>query len=300
MKVEGKMEFIRFADEMRFHNHYNEIHHFLKENGGKGLNENWHWARWEWLVGHPNLEEETMSFIGMWKENDEILAVATHDMRIGEAYIICKAGFNDILDEALQHVEESLSHNGLIKLIVNVNDNEMIKHLVKNDYLETDGVESILSLDCSNGAFEYKLPNGYKITSYDVERDDNKHSLVIFKGFEDEGEPQQYDDTNVKVHEPHFEPHLTVYVVSPEGEYVAHCGMWYSPETEEAYIEPVVTIPSHRKLGLGKAVVYECVNRCIALGANKALVISNQPFYFNIGFEQSSIYKYWEKMLFSH
>ena len=62
-----------------------------------------------------------------------------------------------------------------------------------------------------------------------------------------------------------------------------------------AYVEPVVTIPDFRGCGLGRAVVYECINRYIEMGAKKAIVISNQQFYYHIGFEKYSVCHLWEK-----
>ena len=63
------------------------------------------------------------------------------------------------------------------------------------------------------------------------------------------------------------------------------------------YVEPVVTIPNFRGHGLGKAVVYESINRCVELGAKKAIVISNQEFYHRIGFEKYSVCHLWEKKI---
>ena len=71
------------------------------------------------------------------------------------------------------------------------------------------------------------------------------------------------------------------------GEYCAHCGIWYT-QGDTAYIESVVTIPQCRKIGLAKAVVYEALARVKELGAKRAIVLSNQEFYYKIGFEKSS------------
>ncbi len=97
--------------------------------------------------------------------------------------------------------------------------------------------------------------------------------------------------------QPHLNPKLTLFVVAPNGDYAAHCGMWYSPDTEICYVEPVVTVPEYRKNGLGKAVVYECINRCTELGAKKAIVISDQDFYYRLGFEKYSVCQLWEKKI---
>ena len=38
-----------------------------------------------------------------------------------------------------------------------------------------------------------------------------------------------------------------------DGEYAAHCGVWYNGGNT-AYIEPVATVPEHRGKGLGREV----------------------------------------------
>jgi predicted N-acetyltransferase YhbS len=69
--------------------------------------------------------------------------------------------------------------------------------------------------------------------------------------------------------------------------------MWYDEGEKTAYIEPVCTVPEYRKRGLAKIAVYEAMQRCENMGAERAIVISNQPFYFKIGFKVSSSYSFW-------
>ena len=82
----------------------------------------------------------------------------------------------------------------------------------------------------------------------------------------------------------HWNDALRVLIVAPNGEYAAHCGMWYLPGDEYAYVEPVFTLPEYRRMGLGKAAVLEGVKRCKDLGARCAYVGSDQQFYYSIGF----------------
>lgn len=48
---------------------------------------------------------------------------------------------------------------------------------------------------------------------------------------------------------------------SPDGSYIAHCGMWYGSESDFAVIEPVCTAPEHRKHGFGREAVLERLRR---------------------------------------
>ena len=49
---------------------------------------------------------------------------------------------------------------------------------------------------------------------------------------------------------------------------------------ERLYVEPVLTVHEHRRQGLAKAVIYEACARAKALGAKRAIVVSEQEFYF--------------------
>lgn len=79
----------------------------------------------------------------------------------------------------------------------------------------------------------------------------------------------------------------TFAIANKNNEYCAHCGLWYSTG-DTAYVEPVLTVPEHRRQGLAKAVIYEACARAKALGAKRAIVVSEQEFYFQIGFTLSS------------
>lgn len=57
----------------------------------------------------------------------------------------------------------------------------------------------------------------------------------------------------------------------------------------------IVTIPQHRGQGLAKASLYEACKHAKNMGAKRATVLSDQEFYYKIGFECSSEVYCWEK-----
>jgi GNAT superfamily N-acetyltransferase len=267
---------------------------FLKQHGARGLNENWHWARWEWLLGHSNLDMTTLPQIGIFEQDGVIVGIATHDMRSGEAYIICNPDFQHIKTNMVQYVEENLSYNGESGIYINDEDESLIGCVKASGYRVCDKKEYVLALDCKKSELHYELDGSFSIVDDSNSKDLNKYYRVMWKGFDHEGLPPFITDADV-VDRPHENPELAVFVVASDGEYAAHCGTWYLPGTKEAYIEPVVTVPEYRKRGLGKVAVYESITRCIEMGAETALVISNQQFYHKIGFRESSVYSLWKK-----
>lgn len=132
---------------------------------------------------------------------------------------------------------------------------------------------------------EYDIPDAYIISPQGFVADSWQYQLVIHKGFDNEGIPEKWDDELVK-RIPNVNENLKTFAIA-NNEYCAHCGLWYSTG-DTAYVEPVATVPEHRKRGLAKAVIYEACARAKELGAKRAIVLSEQEFYFRIGFTLSS------------
>ena len=72
------------------------------------------------------------------------------------------------------------------------------------------------------------------------------------------------------------------------------CGMWYRPGDFYCMLEPLVTDPDYRNMGLGKAVVHKAARRCGELGAKQMLGAINQQFYCSIGLYPICTYTNWE------
>ena len=94
---------------------------------------------------------------------------------------------------------------------------------------------------------------------------------------------------------PNVDLDLKIAVVSPEGNFVSYCGMWYDPEGGFALVEPVATDPDYRRMGLGKAAVLEGIRRVGRRGAKIAFVGSSQQFYYSIGFRPFATSTNWKK-----
>ena len=181
-----------------------------------------------------------------------------------------------MIDTVLQYEDE--------KAVIKVN----AKYIALCQILQERGFERkfrdtcVLSLALNNH-LEYILPNLYTMSPQGFAADPWKYQLVIHKGFDNDGVPEKWDED------------LKTYAIAGD-EYCAHCGLWYG-EGDTAYVEPVATVPLHRKQGLAKAVVYEACNRARKLGAKRATVLSDQEFYYRSGFTLSTEVYRWEKCL---
>jgi len=142
------------------------------------------------------------------------------------------------------------------------------------------------------------LPEGFRLKSLADDNDLRKIHRVLWRGFNHEGEPDEDLEGRRKMQSgPNFRHDLTIVVEAPDGNFVSFCGMWYEKTNRIAYVEPVATDPDYRRMGLGKAAVWEGIRRCGAEGATVAYVGSDQEFYHAIDFNTLHYRNCWTKCL---
>lgn len=269
-----------------------DIYRFLLKAEKAGYNEHFPWGRFAWMQKHTMLEEDKLTSIALFKdESGEIVGMITYDTFYDDrAYLIHTIQDECLLNKMVDTVLEQETGTATIK--VNSKDEALAGVLRERGFIRTRKDVSLLELDLG-GALEYDLPDGYSISSHGSALDRWQYQLVIHKGFDNEGIPERWDD---EVFTWGLDQDIKTFAVS-DGVYCAHCGLWYT-EGDAAYVEPVVTVPEHRKKGLARAAIYEACKRAKALGAKRATVLSDQAFYYKIGFRCSSEVYCWEKQSF--
>ncbi|MEE1196434.1 MAG: GNAT family N-acetyltransferase [Lachnospiraceae bacterium] len=275
----------------RFNEQYQDIYKFLLKAEKLEYNEHFHWGRFEWMHIHSMLDKDKLTSITMFKnENDEIAGMITYDTCYSDrVYLIHTSSDKELLNKMIDTVLENEDSRVVIK--VNSKDEVVCEALHERQFEKKCKDVSVLELDL-NRDLEYRISDEYVISPQGFEADNWQYQLVIHKGFDHEDIPDKWDD-EVLALTPNENTDLKIFAIA-KGEYCAHCGLWYT-EGDSAYVEPVVTIPRHRNRGLAKAVIYEACKRAKNLGAKRVIVLSDQEFYYRIGFECSSEVYCWEK-----
>lgn len=283
----------KYKNCKRFNEQYNDIYLFLLNAEKIEHNEHFHWGRFEWMHLHTMLDEENLTNIVIFKdEKDEIVGMLTYDTSYEDrVYLLHTLSDKSLLNKMIDTVLEN--ENGKVTIKVNSKDKILAEVLQERSFEKASKDVSVLELDLS-GALEYTIPDGYSISPQDFTMDNWKYQLVIHKGFNHEGIPDKWDD-DVLSRGVNVNTQLKTFAVA-SNEYCAHCGLWYT-EGSSAYVEPVVTVPEHRRKGLAKAVIYEACRRAKAVGAKRATVLSDQEFYYRIGFHRSSEVYSWQRIL---
>jgi len=290
--------FRNYLNDKRFGSDYHKVVDFLKRiNREEVTTPNFLWGRWAWMISRPVDNEEQRNLIGLWEDNGEIVAMATFELTFGEVIVCLDQKYKHLLSEIISYAKNKLAKDGKLLIIINDNDKEFQSVASKNGFRPLEDRESVAVLDL-NREFNYNLPEGFRVTSMSENWDFNKYNNVMWRGFNNEGEPDQSREMiewrKTMLSSPHLVPEITLAIVAPDGNYASHCGLWHNWGDHYAYVEPVATDPNYRGMGLGKAAVYEAVKRVKNRAASEAYVVSSQQFYYNLGFRPHVTETWWE------
>lgn len=124
----------------------------------------------------------------------------------------------------------------------------------------------------ATGALAFHLPSGYRFVK-NAELDQEKILRCLWKGFNHEEEEGPWDaghmdDAYLLMTAPHYTPQYPAVIEEEKtGDYVCFAGMWWTPQNHLAYMEPLATVPEHRRKGLASAALSELYRRMKPLGA---------------------------------
>jgi len=275
---------------------YKRVDDFLIEHYQPGnADGNWIEPAWEYMHGHPFLDRTSLDKIGIWEDDGDIVAVAHYESILGEGFFQFHPNYQHLRGEMLDYAEQNLfgvTDEGQKYLHVYINDfDEDFRALVKaRGYQPEPHNNRPMSRFIIPDPFPpVELPEGFHLTDLAEECDWAKVHRVLWRGFDHPGEPpagdEELESRRTMFDTPTARRDLKIAVRAPNGDFAAFCGMFYEPTNHFAYVEPVATDPTYRRMGLGKAAVLEGIRRCGASGAGVAYVGSNLAFYLAIGFQ---------------
>ena len=257
---------------------------------------NWNWARFEWMVGHPEFDQSLISSIGLWTDEGKIVGAAIYDMYFGEAFCGALPEYEGLYPEILAYACRELKDEAGLGIAICDEDSKQIRAALAYGFSKANQSETIMTIDLDK-PLSAKLPNGLHFAELDPAKDAYAIQWMFWQGFDhgtDRAEFERTEQIAARVR-PHFNRDLSVAAVNDTGEPVSCCCLWYNKDTDYAYVEPVCTIPSYRGKGAAKAVIFEALNRAAALGAKQAYVISDMDFYRKLGFRKDLHYTFYWK-----
>ena len=252
----------------------------------------------EYALTHPAFNHKLAHRFRLWEDDGELVGIVCYEMDIGQCFLITDEEHTCLLNEMLAYAEKSLSliKNGKHVLRVWVTDHELDKSamLLEKEYTRIDSEPvNIFSYDQPFSNLE--LPEGYEIISLEDENDFHKINACLWKGFNHGDTPDDDIDCRMLMQSgPHFRRDLTTVIKAPNGEYACFAGMWFDEINGYAYLEPLATIPEHRRRGLATIAFTEGMKKTKALGATYCFG-GAVGFYTAIGCETICYREIWEK-----
>lgn len=257
---------------------------------------NWNWARLEWMIEHPQFDKSAVASIGIWCCGDRVVGAAIYDMYFGEAFCGALPGHEALYPEILEYAYRELKDDAGLGLAVCDSSEAEIRAVKAAGFSPAEQGETIMRLTLDR-SFPAALPEGLRFTELDPDTQAVEYRWLLWRGFNHGEDREAFEraETIVPHSSRHFDLRLSVAAEDGSGDKRAYCCLWYRPDTDYAYVEPVCTVPAHRGKGLGKAILHEAMNRAHALGAQRAYVISDQVFYEKLGFEKDRRFPFFRK-----
>ena len=284
---------------------------------------NWRLERWNYAryfitpmlatdgIGQPDAQSVQKAILlfdemtGVWEnEAGEVVGVVNieHADRShrgwGEAFFQRHPDYDFLLPEMLDFAEANLCNRERNLLFIPIYDHDdAFRALVRErGYQQNDQYTLWDSVFTIQGELpDYTLPRGYRLQSMADDNDLDRRRKAFGLGF---NHPDPRDWPSLLAYQelqraPDYCRELDLYVVAPDGEFVAFCIAWWDKHNRIANLEPVGTVPEHRRQGLARAVVLEAIRRVAALGVEKVFVGSDQAFYLSLGFEMTYAGHHW-------
>jgi GNAT superfamily N-acetyltransferase len=211
-----------------------------------------------------------------------------------------------MLDVAEEHLA-TIDADGLHKLVVWAPELDELRQglLISRGYIRDNGLEHQWCRHLEVPIDLAPAPPGYTIRSLGDGLELLERCYASGLGFHE-------GDIQVAVHNrngptwyrniltaPLYRRDLDLVVIAPDGAIAAFCTIWFDDVTRSAYFEPVATVPSHQRRGLGKALMNEGLSRLQRMGAITAFACGYSPrantLYRSVMGAEHELYEPWVK-----
>ena len=287
-----KVSFRSYRDE-----DYEAVCDFLIELNQKNKSHiNWNWARFEWMMEHPEFDKSASSSIGLWRSEGRIVGAAIYDMYFGEAFCAALPEYEALYPKILDYAYRELKDDSGLGIAVHDGNQAEIAAAKAVGFVREEQQETVMRLDLDNLMIS-DLPEGFSLSELDPVREAYDFQWLLWQGF-DHGEDREAferEDPVIPQNRRHLNQRLSLTALAPDGGKAAYCCVWFHKDADYAYVEPVCTIPCCRGKGIAAALLSEALNRAKTLGAKEAYVISDLPFYEKLGFEKAQHYTFYRK-----
>ena len=243
---------------------------------------------------------------GIAEDNGQIVGFIHFEDNPAFNYLQIRPGHERATDSLLDWAHSNLGGESVtfgrrvLGLYVSDFDNYLEQRVAERGYEpQPDIVEEHARYVIDKPVEVAELPEGFRLQSLADDNNLEKINRALWRGFDHPGPPPE-DEIEGRKHAqqaPNFRKDLTIVAVAPNGDYAALSGMWTVPDNDVAYLEPVATDPTYRRMGLGTAVVQESLRRVSDEVIRIVWVGSGLVFYQDMGFSIQNRSRLWVKSI---
>lgn len=247
-----------------------------------------------------------------WLEDGKPVGFVYYESPVTHVFFSLLDGYAFLADEMVAYADSTMPGKpGEKELVFFSGQTALMEAAKKRGYAEAYAYDDML-LDFSKTKLNRPLPEGYHfVEAEDV--DPVRLGACTWKGFnhEDKGPFENWDGedpgtdwnpvksyrgiiSSMMAPPPHSTYEYEVIIADEAGEYVCYSGMCWVPENKLAYMEPLCTVPQHRRKGLAEAALTRHYQRMGALGA-AYMTGGGDPFYKKIGYTEAVRWSHWKR-----
>jgi mycothiol synthase len=247
----------------------------------------WHVARFDYARWHASLNVagvplEDVAFL--WEEGGEVVGLVMPEGGPGEAHLSIhpqrrSAGLEaEMLDVAEERLSEPSDGGRRLVVWAMADDDGRRSELERRGYVRHGAVETQWRRRLDRALPPAPVAPGYVVRPVGDGLELLERCYASGLAFHDgdtriavdnRDDPSWYRNVQTA---PLYRRDLDLVAVAPDGAIAAFCTVWFDDVTRSAYLEPVATVPAHRRRGLGRAVATEGLRQARRLGADLALV----------------------------
>jgi ribosomal protein S18 acetylase RimI-like enzyme len=275
----------------------------------------WHvarleYARWHCCLNCANVGLEEVAYL--WESDGQLIAFVMPDGGRGEAHFCVhpEVRTRELEQEMLDVAEERLAAtkpDGSRKLYVWAPESDKLRQglFINRGYTKDDWPEYQWRRDLDVPVPDVPIPSGYTIRSLGDGLELLERCYASGLGFhegdikiavENRDDPSWYRNIQTA---PLYRRDLDLVAIAPDGAIAAFCTIWFDDLTRSAYFEPVATVPTHQRRGLGKALLSEGLRRLQRMGATRAFVgghsAAANALYRSVMGAEHELYEVWVK-----
>lgn len=178
-------------------------------------------------------------------------------------------------------------------LCVSEDDKTLADFLSVNGYEKTDKHECTMIKTYTKEPEKIILPDGFKIkdarsVSPFYQALAHNHSFRYNQN--NDGGERGFAGMRAM---PDYRPELDLILFDREEQPAGLANFWVNEKSKLAVLEPMGTVWWYRRMGLGKALITEGINRTRAYGCTGLIVGGDKPFYRSLGFERKKEHYFW-------